>query len=131
MSPSINLPIALAFELRTQFANLIEYNGPEAFLIIENERNEFVQFADAADGFITLDLPTQALTPDQARAAEALIVDELGGAALDIVGGHRAFTLKTPAELHPLALLTAKLFLVVYGAPLAEPVKFTLGNSPR
>jgi hypothetical protein len=131
MTPDPELSLGLDTDLRSAFMDLMESYGPEGFLIIENAQQQFVQFADAADGFITLDLPTQTLTPEQERAAEAVIVGELGGAVHDIGAGHRAFTLKTPtSELYLLVVLTAKVFLAVYGAPLTEPVRFTLGASP-
>jgi hypothetical protein len=115
--------------LKENFRTLIDIATPDAFLIVEDEEERFIQFTGATETQVLVDLPSIGLSTEQLAAANQLFLDSFG-----MVNRHMfsekdfSFTMRAPADTTTLARLVVEVFQKVYGVTPHQPLKARFGR---
>lgn len=122
------VPATVLDPLVADFKKYIGAEDHALFMIVEDEAERFVQFIGVENGEVMLDLPSQALTPEQIVAARRFLSESYQVETQDIDGEHFSFQTFVPTDARYLALLTLEVFDHVYGAPPSQPLSVTIDS---
>lgn len=108
------------------FETYRDRNNPAEYMICTDDEDRFVQFVHIGPGQVMLDLPTQALGPEQRVAAQRLLAEDYEAGRADLGGGDFAWQLDLPLEPAFLSHITLDIFEYVYGAPPSAPLSIEI-----
>lgn len=115
-------------QLMETFGEFRDKQPDDAFLICETKSEQFVQFVKGEKGSIILDLPSQALTPEQLDLAQRVLSESYTLDRIAIGGKSFSYEVTLPFEPAFLSYYTLSIFEKVYGVIPSEPLKITMDH---
>lgn len=124
---STTIPRTVFRTLNEAFEKFVDAGNPNRFLIVENTREQFLQFTNLSAGSLEVDLPTHPLTPRQLVAAQQFLLHAYDAKMYGVEGErHFSFTFRAPSIPEYLTLLTLQVFEKVYDDLPKEPLVVTV-----